>query len=331
MFLFVFGIIIAVIAVLAITGAVFSDRTSRNPKTWIILAGVFFILLAGAGVWNSFYRSVPTKSVGVVTSYGKVTGVSYGPGRHEIDPWRTLNIVQDTIASDSFLQSNSTGGTNASGTSTDVESATGITGTCITVRLGGQQEGCADVQLKAQVEEDAIASLFANYSSYGPNLSQDVNEFVVKQDLVTALNHTLGDYNPVADVSQSYATTGKAPQSQFSQFDSALLTAMQADLQGQVKVISLNLQYVHYDSETQSRINQIATQYASTQVAVQQEKTNAAISAANAALVKQSQGLTPAVLLYDCYQTVQMAIKAGYNGLPQTFCGGSASVLINGK
>ena len=152
-------------------------------------------------------------------------------------------------------------------------------------------------KLQTQVEEAAIPQLFANYSSYGSDLTQDIDRYVVKRTLTTVLNRTLGDYNPVQDVSSTLANnTG----SQFSQFDTQLVSSLRAALAGQVRVIDVNLQYVHYDTATQNRINQISTQYADTQVAVQQEKTNLAISAANAALAKDNT-LTPQVLANECY------------------------------
>jgi len=312
---FVFSIILLLIAVATICGASFS-KMPRNPRTWTFIGGGVGVVLAGGLLMLSLFQSVPTKSVGVVTSYGKVLGTPYGPGGHWIAPWRTLNIVQDTIQSDKFFQSE--------GTQADTLSNSGTLGYCITVRLGGSQEGCADVQLQTQTEESAIPSLYADYSSYGASLIQDIDQYVVKRDLTTVLNHTLGDYNPIADVT---STLNQGGTSQFSGFDPALLAQMRSDLAGQVQVLNINLQYVHYDQATQDRINSIATQYADTQVAKVQEQTNAAISAANAALVKQN-SLSPALLQNECYTTTQLAIKDGYS-LPTGWnCSGSSPNLV---
>lgn len=335
---FVFGLIFMVIGVLAIIGAIFSSHTSRNPKVWISIAGIFFILLAGAGVWQSFYQSVPTKSEGVVTSYGKVIGTPYGPGRHQIAPWRTLNIVQDTIQSDSFFQSNGNG--------SDQLTPHGIVGNCISVRLAGLSSGCLDVQMQSQVRADAIPELYANYSSYGPSLTLDIDQYVVQRELKTVLNRPpLSDYNVIQDVSNSLAACIKKGQadctantsSQFSQFDPVILKALQEDpqLKGKIDILDVNLQFPHFDDSTEAAIRKIQTSYLETVEATQQERTNAAISTANAALVntKSGQALTPAILQYDCYQVIQAAIKAGYTGLPATLsCGnGNSNVLVNGK
>ena len=315
---FVFSLVILLGSLAAIAGMIFGSNISRNPRVWTIIGGILGIIIAGGFFFLSLFQSVPTKSVGVITSYGKVIGTPYGPGGHLMEPWRTLNIVQDTIQSDSFLQSSST----------DTYTNSGAKGYCITVRLAGSQEGCADVQLQTQTDEAAIPELYANYSSYGASLIQDIDQYVVKRDLVTVLNHTLGDYNPIADVTSTLNNGGT---SQFSGFDPELLAQMQSDLSGEVKVLNINLQYVHYDSATQDRINSIATQYAETQVARVEETTNAAISAANAALVRQN-SLSPALLQNECYTTTQQAIKAGYTLPAGWSCSGaSPGLLIQGK
>ena len=334
---FVLGLIFMIIGILAIIGASFSDRTSRNPKVWTIVAGVFCFIVAGAGTWWSFYQSVPTKSEGVVTSYGKVIGTPYGPGRHFMAPWKTLNIVQNTIQSDTFSQANGQGA--------DAQTPSGTHGYCITVRLGGMNSGCADVQIQTQLVSAAIPELYANYSSYGPSLAQDVDQFVVKRELTTDLNRILGDYNVIADVSanltscvqKGQSTCSAVTSSQFSQFDPQLLQLLQKDVElaGKITVLDVNLQNIGFNDSTEQAIQKIQESYLQTVEATQQEKTNTAISLANAALVKQSQSLTPQVLQYDCYQTIQMAIKANFTGLPALLgCTGSSNssnILVNGK
>lgn len=338
MALFVMAIIIAVVAVLAMFGVIFSSQVSRNPKVWTVVGGVFAVLLAGGMILLSMFHSVPTKSEGVITSYGKVIGTPYGPGQHVLAPWRSLNIVQDTIQSDTFFQSNGTG--------PDQLTPRGITGYCISVRLAGLSQGCLDVQMQSQVRAAAIPELYANYSSYGPSLTLDIDQYVVQRELKTILNRPpLSDYNVIQDVSNSLSACIEKGQggctantsSQFSQFDPVILGELQNDpqLKGKIDILDVNLQFPHFDQNTENAIQRIQTSYLETVQANQQEKTNVAISAANAALVtgKNGQSLTPAVLQYDCYQTIQAAIKANYTGLPATLScgGGSSNVLVNGK
>lgn len=309
-------------------------ENKNYARTWIKLGAVLPVILAAIIFISAGFQSVPTKSVGVLSSFGKVIGTPYGPGQHWLAPWKTLNDVSDTIQSDSFLQSNGTNG--------DSYSNSGAKGYCLTVRLGGQQEGCADVQLQTQTEESAIPNLFANYASYGPNLAQDVDQFVVKRALITVLNRTLGDYSPVEDVSAQLAacdlkqitTCNTSAASQFSKFDPVLVQALQAALGHEVKVFDVNLQYIHYNDATEAALTKIQNSYTETAIQTQQEQTNAAISAANAALVSHTNAVTPQQAQQLCFAIVQQAIKDSYT-LPLTWgnCmgggGSTPSVIVN--
>src|SRR5690242_20371834 len=153
-------------------------QEEKYARVWVSIASVFALVIIAPGIFFlSGFNSVPTKSVGVITSYGKVVGNPYGPGSHWMVPWKTLNIVQDTIQSDSFFAANGNG--------PDVQTPSGIKGYCIPVRLAGLSQGCLDVQMQTQVEEQAVPELFANYSSYGPNLTLDVDQYVVQRELKT--------------------------------------------------------------------------------------------------------------------------------------------------
>lgn len=166
---------------------------------------------------------------------------------------------------------------------------------------------------------------------------------IIQRELRTELNRVLGDYNVIADVtasleactSKGQANCSSVTPSQFSQFDPQVLTALRNDpeLTGKVNVLDVNLQFPHFTGNVESSIEAIQFKYTEIVQAQLQEQVNAAISAANAALVnpKQGQTLTPAVLTYDCLQEVAAAIKANYQ-LPTGFsCGGASSNLILGK
>lgn len=314
------------------------EEVKNYGRLWAKIGAIVLVPIAGAIFFASGFQSVPTKSVGVLTSFGQVQGTPYGPGSHWMVPWKTLNVVTDTIQSDSFTQAdNSNGNPNP-----DTYSNSGAKGYCINIRLGGQQEGCADVQLQTQTNESAIPQLFANYNSYGPNLTQDVDQYVVKRDLTTILNRDLGDYNPIQDVSlqleacdlKNATNCQTNAASQFSKFDGQLTRDLQTELGNQVHVFDVNLQYVHYDSTTEAALQRIQNSYTETAQAVQQEQTNAAISAANEALVSKTGTLTPAQLEQECFSIVQTAEKDGYQ-LPLTWgnCMASSSsstpVIVN--
>jgi regulator of protease activity HflC (stomatin/prohibitin superfamily) len=308
-----------------------SDRSGAHKnyaRTWTKIAAVVCIVIAPVIFILAGFNSVPVKSVGVVTSYGRV-GAEYSPGAHWLPPWQSLNIVSDTIQSDNFSAANGTG--------PDQTAPSGVRGYCIAVRLAGLNQGCADVQMQTQVIPSAIPALYANYSSYGSNLTLDVDQYVVQREVKTDLNRILGDYNVVADVAtslQACSTVGNAScvtaGSQFSQFDPQLLKALQNDpeLSGKVSVLDVNLQFIHFSGSVENAIESIQSKYQETVAATIQEKTNAAISAANAALISKPGALNAAVLQNECYTTTQEAIKDNYSLPTGWSCSGSGSNLI---
>lgn len=311
-----------------------SGSRKNYPRTWVKIGACVAVILAPVIFWLSGFTSVPVKSVGVVTTYGKV-GAEYGPGSHWLLPWKSLAIIQDTIQSDKFAMAN--------GDAPDQQQPSGVKGYCIKVRLAGLNQGCADVQLQTQVVPGAIPELYANYSSYGPNLTLDVDQFVVQRELQTWLNRDLGDYNVIQDVAASLtacsaqqgASTGCTSNvsSQFGQFDPVVLKSMQTDpeLAGKINVLDINIQYMNFDPSTETAIRKIQDSYLATVEATQQERTNAAISLANAALAKQN-SLSPAVLQNECYTTTQLAMKDNYALPPSWNCSGTnSSLLVSGS
>jgi hypothetical protein len=311
-------------------------RTNYAKRIVIVVAALIGLILPAGIIWGAGNHSVPTKYVGVITSYGKVVGEK-GPGHFWMWPTHSINLVSRTIQSDNFLQRNSDGNGNPL---PDSYTNSGATGYCITVRLGMQNEGCADIQLQTETNAAAIPNLYANYSSYGPNLTQDVDRYVVKRDLTTVLNRDLGDYNVIQDITQQLESCDLKKiescvvnaQSQFSKFDPQLTKDLQKVLGNQVTVQDINLQYIHYDANTEAAIQKITNNYLATAAAIQQQQTNTALSQAAANLQNNKQAITPQYLQYLCYQTTQDAEKTNYQ-LPATWncSGGSgAGVLIKG-
>jgi hypothetical protein len=345
--LLILGIAGLIAGILAMPKTI-TDTYGRQPverrnywRTGTIIGSVVLIVIAPVIFVLTGIKSVPTKSVGVVTSFGRV-GSEYSPGAHWMVPWKSLNIVQDTIQSDSFAQANCPLVNGQPQPCADVQQPSGTKGYCIIVRLAGLNQGCIDVQLQTQVEPQAIPELYGNYSSYGPDLALDVDQFVVQRELRTELNRVLGDYNVIADVSASLqvcaanhpGTACNTTVSQFSQFDPQVLTALRTDaeLAGKVDVLDVNLQFPHFTGNVETAIETIQNKYTDIVQATLQEQVNAATSAANAALIK-SNSLSPAVLQNECYTTTQDAIKAGYS-LPTGWnCSGSSSsgLILPGK
>src|SRR6266496_5241615 len=298
MFWFVTGLIVLVIGMLlAVTGAVLKPKVMG-----LIAAGVVCVLLGGLAVVLSTVREVPTKSVGVVTSFGRV-GAIVTPGLHFMAPWKTVNILTTRVQTTTFEGKN-----------------------CLSVRIGGQQEACLDATIQWHVLDPAAPGLFSNYGAPGEDPMQDIKNAVVVREFKQAVNQQLGDYNPIQDVS----VNGTAGNSQFTTFGPLVLKQMRTEIGGRVAVQSVIMPFLHYDRATQGRLNTIQTQFAETAIARQLDKTNLALSKANGDLIKS---LNPNVLTNLCLTITQNAEKTGYQGLPVGWnCFGSTnSLALTGK
>jgi regulator of protease activity HflC (stomatin/prohibitin superfamily) len=306
LFLFILAILFAIAGIIAILAAGLSKDYAAGWRVGGVVAVIFALLV----FMVSGIKSVPTKSIGVATSFGKVTGQPYGPGIHETwQPWKHVNIIDETIQTTTF----------------EVDQKTGRGG--LDVRIGGQQTARLDVTIQWRVLDTAADGLFSNYANQGP-LMGEIQNAVVVRELKQVVNQVMGDYNPIQDVAANSAVSN----SQFSTFGPKVLAAMRHDIGGRISVISVLMPLAHYDSSTQARLNTIQAQYAETAIAKQQVITNEAVAAANQKLAA-SVSHDPNVLVAQCLQITQAAIKAGYNGLPAGWnCfGGGANSLALGK
>lgn len=255
-----------------------------------VVIGVMFLVFGGI-------RSVPVKSVGVLTSFGHVEG-DLTPGFHWEVPWTSANILPETIQTTTFNGKN-----------------------CLDVRIGGQQTACLDATIQWQVRDSAAPQLFNNYDTSGTNVLDTITTAVVIREFESVVNQTLGDYNPIEDVSQN----GTAGNSQFSTFGPKVQHTMRQDIGSQINVIRVIMPILHYDSSTQSRLNTIQAQYAEAAIATEQIAVNDAQAKANAAIANN---VSAGVLIQECLQLVQSAAKTNY-ALPAGFsCFGAGSISL---
>jgi regulator of protease activity HflC (stomatin/prohibitin superfamily) len=287
---------------LAVGGGMFADK---DYKGGFVFGGAVAVVLAIIVFLIGGFKEVPVKSVGVVTSFGQVEGFT-GPGPHLMWPWKNVSVLPETIQTTTF-------------------EGDGNNGTCLDVRIGGQQQACLDVTIQWQIKDSAADSLFRNYDTSGSSVLDDITNAVVVRELKVAVNEVMGDYNPIEDVS----VNGTAGNSQFSTFGPLVLAAMQRDIGSQIDIHSVLIPFLHYDSATQDRLDAIQQQFGATAIAQQEIKTNQALALANAAIAKTS--LTSGVLEAECLGIVQDAEKTGYQ-LPVGFnCLGSSPSLALSK
>lgn len=291
---FVLALILFVVAIAAIIGI----KLASSENKWIpAVVTAISVVLGGILLFTSMIRSVPTKSIGVQTSFGKVEGSVLTPGFHMTAPWTQVHILDETIQTTTFEGKN-----------------------CLDVRIGGQQSACADVRLQWRVLDQSGGALYSDYAGQGGDIMAEIKNAVVVGTLKQALNDVLGDYNPIQDVSANSA----AGNSQFSTFGPTLKAAMIHAIGGRIQVLNLTLPFLRYDIDTQKFVNKVQSQYAATATARQLQHTNQAQSTANAAIDKS---LSPAVLQYQCLQITQEALNDGHTLPVGWSCFSNASSL----
>jgi hypothetical protein len=320
-FMVVFVIVAALLAVMA-AAVTSTNKTARNPASNVgyKIGASFCIALALLMAVLSTAREVPSKSVGVPTTLGKV-GAAAGPGVHFGNPFRRMNILDETVQTTTFEGCHD-------------EFCQGPHpehGNCLEVRIGGQQTACLDVTFQWRIRDSAASELFNNYNHSGLGIMSEITNAVVIRELKQVVNNVLGDYQPIQDV----AATAGVGNSQFSTFGHIVYNQMQADIGSQITIFVpqgtktknrvVLMPLLRYDGSLQGRLNQVQAQFAETAIAKQQLATNEAQAAANAALLKSVEN--ESVLKAQCLQIIQAAQKAGYRGLPATLnCGlGNAS------
>jgi hypothetical protein len=276
-----------------------THETNRNGVRVLSLA-LWFI--AGLMVLGSAYNSVGTKKVGVETSFGKTVGyLSNGP--HMTAPWIKVHSMDAAIQTDDHLGNTAKGDTG-----------------CFNVRIANQQTGCAEVSMQWRINPTQVDYLYKNYRSF-----EHVKAQLVDRKLFNAVNEALATYNPQNDVS---AGTVRNPLPRYQNAIFRLMKQKILTIDGKplIEVLNVQLPIVHFDPETQSRINQLQQQVAQTRIAAQEQKTNAAKQRANSALAKRS--LTPEVLQSRCYDILEKMVNQ-HEQVPAGFsCVGPSTVGV---
>lgn len=274
----------------------------RDKVRVLFIAMLAFILLALLCGFVSSARKVGTKEEGIGLVYGSTHG-RYGPGPHFTWPWVTIKEMDAAIQTDTFTGDN-----------------------CIKVRIANQQTGCVDLSFQWRIKKQFVDTLYQNYRSF-----DHVRDALVTRRLGAATNEVLAHYNPLASITLAKGSATPT----YAELDRRVSTLMRTQVGGRgIHVISTVIKLIHYDPETQARINQLQQQVAQTAIAVQEKETNEQKAKANDKLSK-SVDTSPNVLVSRCLDTLEQMVKnrqdvpAGFSCWP----GGSnlAGVIANAK
>lgn len=292
---FIFAMILFVIALVGLLVTLFAPEAETKLAGIAVL--VIGAIVGGICIFASGYNTVPIRNVGIEQSYGKIVGQPLTPGFHWLAPWDSVINIPVTTTTDNYNQNTNT---------------PHYTGTCITIRLGEGQEGCADVSVTYAINDAGAQKLLAKYGA--GNIAEQVQNNLVYNNIRQALNNAMGDYDPITDALQ----TGTSGTSQFSQFVPAVTTAIQTALNGEVSVTGFDLQYVHYSTAVQDQLDGIQQKQGQLQQEIEQQQINTATAQANQDLVSKTGALTSQQLQQECLSIVQTAEKDNYS-LPATW------------
>lgn len=270
-------------------------RDTFNVSKWIVrgaLASVVLcVLIASATI-------VPTKQVGVVTSFGKPTGV-LSNGLHFIWPWEKVTQLDAAIQTDSHAGKDAT-----------------------TIRLGNQSTAEVENSIRWRIQPDQADALYRDYRDF-----DKIRDSLVTRELKAALNQVFKDYDPLSTVKSAAGSGEKQPS--LSELGNEVTEDLRERIGEDVEVLNVIIPLVRFDSETQGRINAYQAEIANTRIAEQRERTAMKTAAANRAL-SGSVSNDPNVLVAKCFDVLENMVKedqtvpAGFTCWPG---GGSAVVL----
>jgi len=299
---------IAVLVLVGIGLIVKKSVGEGNDKTGVRGIGILLIVLSFGLFFIGGLKHVPSRSIGIPSSFSQVGSKAYGPGYHETwKPWLNLTDATETIQKTQF-----SGCWGQYCTSPNQPR-----GYCLEVRIGGQQTACVDVTVKWRMNKQTAGQQYLNYANQDDNLVDAVRDNEIIPELHTAENTELDGYNPITDAKQ----LGTGANSQYLTFANLVEQKVKDDLGTQVQIISVNQPLAYYTASTETFLHQIQNKAAEDQVAILHQKVNS-----DQKLALENLGTpTLAQLEYLCV-TSTVVHAAGW-----TCFGGNSSIAVSGK
>jgi regulator of protease activity HflC (stomatin/prohibitin superfamily) len=264
----------------------------RRFRLLVIAVGAVLIL-------SAMFTQVPAQSVGVPTSFGKVTGKAYKPGLHVKAPWKQVHDMDGTIQ-----QMNMLGASNDTEHADDPARWRGRT----TVRLNTTNSLMyVDNALRWKIVTDAAPQLYQDWrKGSGKVVENHVADGLVAQELTSAVAVALGSFDPLTPGAKGQTT---------DDLEKKVVDRLNARIgdkaPGGPKIIveSYNLLPPNFDGETQARIALVQQQQAETRRALERQATVAAEKLANKDLAESVKD--PGVLVSKCLDNQAHAIEKG--------------------
>jgi regulator of protease activity HflC (stomatin/prohibitin superfamily) len=254
----------------------------------------------------SIFTIVPTREIGVVTSFGRPVK-TLPNGLHAVKPWEAVHNLDGTIQTNNHVKK-----TKAT---KDL-----VTDGCTSIRIGNESTACVDNTIRWRIKLEAGQRLYRDYREM-----ENITDSLVTRELKAALNEVLSNYNPLDQIKDD--SKGAADLNEFSrQVTNVLRKLVGSD----IEIMSVILPIIHFDLNTQRKLNSYQAQVAETKIAQQRNATNKAQAQANDAL-KQSVSNDPNVLVAKCFEILDDMVHAKMTppiGFSCWQTGGATSVVV---
>lgn len=300
------GWLITTIIFALISGAVLYVSTKIDPANWHIPAkglaryiGTGFLALALFFLLIASVSMIPTKTVGVVTSFGKPVGVLPN-GLHFIAPW------QKVVEFDASVQTLKRTGKDD----------------CTTVRISNQATACVDNSTRWRIEQAAAPRLYQDYRTF-----ENMRDSLVNRELTAVLNAVFSTYDPLIAVEQK---NSPSPSYSLDELGKKATDLLQQRVGKQVQISSVVIPLVRYDDTTEKKLDGFQAALADTRISEQKENTSRNEAESNNALTGS---LTGDILTSKCLDLVReiyrdgQQVPAGFS----CFAGGGVPVIANTK
>lgn len=284
---FIFFIIIGIVTLL-VGSAAFLTKEAPVQVAFAIL-----LFLSVFSIFMASFKVVGAKQIGVPVTFGKPSGNVLHNGWNWKNPATSVHVFDGSLQTEQF--------------SADKEDA----GPPIAVRLFTGSVASVNVTFQWRLaDDDSVKQVYLNYKD-----PENINQHLVKRALQQALNISFESYNPYAALIAAQNATANTPGTQqvaisYVDLQTKALAVLKDELGRQgVDAVSLTIASIGYDGNTQHELDALGTAIASTQVAIQNEKTATAQGAANKTL--NDSKATSTTLQQLCIQATQKVLEDG--------------------
>ncbi|QLF83357.1 band-7-like membrane protein [Rhodococcus phage NiceHouse] len=283
MFLFIAALVFFVAAVIA--WFIFKSDNELSdllPSRQRILPTIGLALVGLLLLAFSATTIVSTKNVGVITTFGRPTG-SISNGLHLKAPWSKVTELDGAVQIDTRDGDQST-----------------------QVRLGNNSMAGVDNSVQWRITPDKADELFLDYRTF-----DSIRDNLVIRQLNATLNEVFASYNPLDPELQAKGGID------LKELSRKVAEDLRKRVDGKVEIINVIVPVVHFDQQTQQKLDAFQQEIGNTRIAEQKQKTAEAEATANQKL-SASVNNDPNVLVSKCLDIVKTSNQSPLGCWPGT-------------